>query len=907
MTHDTPLILPFTGIRAADLPKVGGKGANLGELAHAGFPVPPGFCLTTTAFQSFMDACPDPEALYAMLETPGSGEIEALRQAGARIRSTLLAVPVPPAVAAAVREAWQEAGREHAYAVRSSATAEDLPQASFAGQQDTFLNVRGAESLLDAVRRCWVSLFTDRAILYRAKNGFPHREVQLSVIVQRMVPAETSGILFTADPLTGHRHTLAIDASFGLGEALVGGLVTPDTYRVDKRTGAVIERRIADKVTGILAQEGGGTRQVALEEAQRKQAALTESQVLALAELGTRIETHYGSPQDIEWAIVNPESVIPSKAQQSPSPSTPTNQGIYILQSRPITSLYPIEGLPSPDGSLHVYFSLGHQQSMTRAMAPLSLSSVQLLMPIGRQEGGAGNTVVRASAGRLFADITIPLRHPVLRRGILGLLSQLDALAPEAARQVIRRPEFRRPHGLRPSFGSLRWVSGLFRRVLGSLWWRNLSGFRARTNALMDDFVEETSRRLAAESPRPARLQAVRETLPQVFPFFLNWVPEAAAGIAATRLLPRLARRWLSVEQCEALTLGIPGNVVNEMNLAIGDMADLARETPQLAAACSDLGADGQTWLQQAAQIPGSGPFIAAWEAFMARYGMRGPAEIDILMPRWHEDPLPLLQVIAGAVQNQAGAHRARQEAFIRGRQAAFEALLAKAGRGPLGWARARLFSRLYHTMTEVGGMREHHKLLAVRILGVVKNALREMAGQLVAEGKLQQADDLWFLTWDELPAIWEGVDQDWEGLVAKRRADLDRWQQLTPPLIVTSDGESPAVRYRVEDAPPGALLGNPVSMGVVEGVAHVIRDPQREQLAPGEILVAEFTDPGWTPLFINASGLVLEVGGPLTHGAVVAREYGIPAIVGVRGATGALQTGQRVRVDGNRGVVEVL
>ena len=362
-------------------------------------------------------------AFMHYLDTVTTDNVETVRRVGQRVRQVLLEVPMPGDVADAVRQSWQEIGTDHAYAVRSSATAEDLPDASFAGQQDTYLNIIGEAALLDAIRRCWVSLFTDRAILYRAQNGFNHRDVQLSVVVQQMIMSEISGVLFTADPLTGHRHTIAIDASFGLGEALVSGLVSPDAYRVDKRTHTILDRQIADKQVAIFPKTDGGTRQETLSAAQREQTVLTDAQILALAELGSEVESHYGTPQDIEWAIADGQ--------------------IYLLQARPITSLYPIDGLQSPDDSLHIFFSLGHQQSMLRAMAPLSISTIQVMMPIGHAESIFDNAYIRTSGGRMFADITLPLRHPVLRRVMLGLLSQLDALAPEAVRQVMQHPEFR--------------------------------------------------------------------------------------------------------------------------------------------------------------------------------------------------------------------------------------------------------------------------------------------------------------------------------------------------------------------------------------------------------------------------------------------------------------------------------
>ena len=304
--------------------------------------------------------------------------METVRRVGQQVRQTLLDVLIPAEFAEVARKSWQEIGVEHAYAVRSSATAEDLPDASFAGQQDTYLNIIGEEALLDAIRRCWVSLFTDRAILYRCQNNFSHRGVQLSVVVQKMIMSETSGILFTADPLTGHRHTLTIDASFGLGEALVGGLVSPDSYHVDKRTRTVLDRQIADKQIAIFPEKNGGTRQETLPADKRKQTVLTDDAILSLTEMGCQIESYYGKPQDIEWAIADRQT--------------------YLLQSRPITSLYPIDGLTSPDDSLHIFFSMGHQQNMTSAMAPLSLSSFPNFIPPELRSDDGTITILRSSS-----------------------------------------------------------------------------------------------------------------------------------------------------------------------------------------------------------------------------------------------------------------------------------------------------------------------------------------------------------------------------------------------------------------------------------------------------------------------------------------------------------------------------
>ena len=244
-------VAPFDSIDKRDLGLVGGKGANLGEMTRAGFPVPGGFCVTTDAFRAFLEGAGDTAALFARLAALNPEDTEAVRRAGDETRARLRTAPIPDAVSAVVEAAWRDAGADHSYAVRSSATAEDLPGASFAGQQDTYLNVRGREALLEKVRNCWVSLFTDRAISYRARNGFDHRRVLLSVVVQRMVFPEVSGILFTADPIDGRRQVVSIDAGFGLGEALVSGLVSAGLYKVDKRTGDLIEKKIARKTLAI--------------------------------------------------------------------------------------------------------------------------------------------------------------------------------------------------------------------------------------------------------------------------------------------------------------------------------------------------------------------------------------------------------------------------------------------------------------------------------------------------------------------------------------------------------------------------------------------------------------------------------------------------------------------------------
>ena len=724
--------------------------------------------------------------------------------------------------------------------------------------------------------------------MYRIKNNFSHRDVKLAVVVQKMIFPEKSGVMFTAHPLTGHRHTLTIDASFGLGEAIVAGLVTPDTYSVDKRTRKIIERKISNKEIAVFPRKEGGTLTEKVSQDRAGQPALTGEEILELTSLGCKIESHYGHPQDIEWAI--------EKKQ------------IYLLQTRPITSLYPIEGLEYPEGTLGIFFSLARQQGMLRAMTPLGMSTIKILLPLGKEKNSLETKYVRSSGNRLFLDVTLPLKHFIARRGIFALLSQIDALAPEALKQAMKRPEFKRSPRLRPSFSHYRAGVGFFRRIMADIWWRDLTGTIEKVNKMIEEYVFETRARLETIPIGKERLQIMVETLQGLFPYIIDgWLPEFIAGNAATHLLKKFAKRWLSPADVEKLVTGIPGNVVNEMNMSIGDLADIIRDSPELVKSLEQVENDASSWIKQVEKMEGSKTFLDAWNDFISRYGMRCPAELEISTPRWYEDPTSLLMVIKEALQREKGHHRKKEKDLINERELAIEKLIRKARKGIFGRLRVRIYKRLYKTMLNVGGLREHHKYLAMRIFAILKENLKEIARKLVDENKIHEVDDVWYLTWPELFKIWDDAGTNWKEIIDNRRKEMKKNEKLKPPMVITSDGETPIVQYKVEDAPEGALIGNPVSPGVVEGMVHVIHDPQNETLSPGEILVAEFTDPGWTPLFINAKGLILEIGGALTHGAVVAREYGIPAVVGVQDATKKLQTGQKVRLDGNRGIIEII
>ena len=554
--------LDLSEVNRASLSLVGGKGANLGELLAAGFPVPPGFCVTTAAFERFIAAQPAMEHHYATLAALDPHDLDGVRVAGEAIRALLVATPMPPEIERAIVERWHAHGEDAAYGVRSSATAEDLPQASFAGQQDTYLNVRGAAALLKAVRDCWASLFTDRAILYRAQQGFDHRDVSLSVVVQRMIQAEISGIMFTADPVSGNRTIVSIDASYGLGEALVSGIVSADLYQVSARERQIVKRQIADKQVMVRSLPEGGVEQVALEGAARTAPVLDDAQVLALADIGRAIAAHYGTPQDIEWALADGRW--------------------YVLQARPITSLFPLPQPAPLDDSLHIYFSFSHFQVMTDPMPPLAASIWRILMPFGKPKGAIETPLFSIAGGRIYVDASLVARHPVLGKVVPHVIRNADLLAGQGVAQVIEREAFRRGPVIR--LRSIAPIAGpLLGRVLAVLWWKRLDGEPERGERLMERYVANSRALLQATPAGEARVRAAIVLLSDFLLFVVrNWFASVVGGMLAASIARRLLKNVAAADDVTAIGRGLSNNVTTEMDLAVGDLADIVRQAPAL-------------------------------------------------------------------------------------------------------------------------------------------------------------------------------------------------------------------------------------------------------------------------------------------------------------------------------------
>jgi rifampicin phosphotransferase len=865
-------VLDFDEIDQTQGAIVGGKGAHLGELARIeGIRVPSGFCVTTDAFQRIMAEAPSIGERLDRLSRLQPDDRDALRARSAEIRRAIEGTAIPDDLTAAITRPLARFGEQAAWAVRSSATAEDLPTASFAGQQDTYLNVVGPAAVLQHVSRCWASLFTERAVTYRLRNGFDHRKVEMAVVVQQMVVPQASGILFTADPVTGNRKVASVEAIFGLGEALVSGVVNADVYQV--RDSEVVARAIATKQRAIYASPAGGTQEQAIAPERQEQPALTDAQAVRLARLGRRIEAHFGRPQDIEWCLVDDD--------------------FQLVQSRPITTLFPIP--ESGDQENHVYLSVGHQQMMTDAMKPLGISMWQLTA--GRPMDKAG--------GRLFVDVAPILASPVSRAGFLEMIGKSDLLTRDALQTLLDRGDFIREQpdegpGAAPSIAPPRGAPAPIEAdpaIVAELIERNQASvaelqrdIQAKSGPVLLDFILED-------------IQELRRLLfdPRSTQVFMT-------AMEATWWLNEQLEAWLGEKNAaDTLTQSVPNNVTSEMGLALLDVADVIRPHPDVVALLEQV--EDEKFLDELATLPGAGGREArdAIRAFLDQYGMRCAGEIDITRPRWSERPGTLVPMILSNVRNFQPGDGARR--FEAGRQEAEQKeqeLLERLRALPDGEEKAAETKRMIDRVRTFIGYREYPKYGMVSRYFVYKQALLDEAERLVQANVLREPEDIFYLTFQELHDVARTHQVDDE-LIRQRRDALVAYQALTPPRVLTSDGEIINGAYRRDDLPDGALVGLPVSAGTVEGRARVVLDMADADLEPGDILVTAYTDPSWTPLFVAIAGLVTEVGGLMTHGAVIAREYGLPAVVGVEHATRLIQDGQWIRVHGTDGYIEIL
>ncbi|MCU1433778.1 MAG: Pyruvate, water dikinase [Pseudarthrobacter sp.] len=896
----TTLVVDFTQMASASLALVGGKALNLGRLAAADFPVPPGFCLTTAGYR--MAAPTELDAIAGRLDgagQDGAGQ-DGAGQGGAgmgragglpdgdrddlarRARETVAEAPVPPAVEAAVRDAYAAMGGVPV-AVRSSATAEDLPFASFAGQQDSYLDVVGADAVVDAVRLCWASLWTDRAVAYRTTNGISHREVGIAVVIQQMVQARTAGVLFTANPVTGTRTETVIDAAPGPGQAVVSGAVNPDHF-------------VLDTASGRLLQQPDGTAP-----------SLTGAQLLELAALGDAAQRLMGAPQDVEWVID-----VGGKA--------------WLTQSRPITTLYPLpaddplDGQAGADGTsdggsgadTRVYLCGTLLQGLTRPITPMGLSVLGLMRGSNKGPWKYVNPGLR-----MYVDLTPLLRNKSGRQSLVKVLPLADGRSAALLPALLDDPRFsvvRRPRNNRGGEGPITPARarskgtegtqslGLFLRLIPpmarALLWPERELRRARR------YQDRLAARLVLPLPATAarRLQHTEDIMATTINGLIQaTLPAPSVGYLMLAAARRLLRGIAKPRELEAVLRGLPHNVTTMMDLELWNLTVSLAMDPESRRVFTELNPDGLASRYKARMLPAAAQ--SGLQEFLAKYGHRAVAEIDLGMPRWSEEPDHILGMISNYLRVD-DPEQTPDRQFARAAdhaEARIGDLVARAGSA--GRLRGRLVSLCLRRTRQLAGLREFPKFCIILVLAEMHRQLSEVGAELVRNGVIDAAGDVFFLDFDELRVGLRGADL--KGIVTRRRRlyDVELRRRRVPRLLL-SDGTDVEAAAKPQPAAGDHLTGTPASAGTATGKVRVIMDPVGARLEPGEILVAPSTDPGWTPLFMTAGALVMEMGGVISHGAVVAREYGIPAVVGVADATTRLRDGQSITVDGAAGTV---
>jgi pyruvate,water dikinase len=862
----------FRGIRRDDVALAGGKGANLGELSRAGLPVPPGFVITTEAYDAFVKSNEFGVAIAELTTVPRADDPAAFEEAAERIHDLFAGAKAPKKMAEEVRAAYNKLGEETAVAVRSSATAEDLSGASFAGQQETYLNVRGAEALLEAIKDCWASLWTARAMAYRARQGIDPTTVSLAVVVQRMVESEAAGVLFTANPANGRRSEAVIGAAWGLGEAVVSGSVTTDDIVVEKESGRVISRETADKEVMTVYAEGG-TEERPVPEARRREPVLDDEAAATLARYAARIEDHYGSPQDIEWALAGGE--------------------FFIVQSRPITVLPEPEADPPTDWSVPDHKALYVRASIVEQMPdPLSPLFADLI-----------EAAVVRSLRKLMDEF---LGKPILREGDLGFPTINGYAYYYYSLPAMWRVSVRSPAAFRNLLDSGE------RSVRNR--WREYS--RPRYQKTVERWEENPPDDLSATR----LLEGARELLDAGAEYYTSVqtiIPLAASSEALfTAFYDRLVRRQ-GDPPAQAFLLGFDSTPIR-VEKSLYDLAVWCGEYPGLAAVLTDAPSDRALELLRTEEPP-VGLDEGAWREWRSRFQSHLDRfghtvyNLDFVNPVPADDPGPLFEALKFYLRGEGQNPYERQRRTAARREEATRAMLER-----LDAPRRKLFGGLLGWAQDAAPMRED----ALADVGLawppMRRMLLELGRRLAEAGAMERPADVFWLRRDEAQKLASSLDAGETRVGSLSEAVEERkmlWRgqrRVTPQQLLPKGtwvelfrGWMPAGS---EEQTGDTIRGVGASAGRVTAPARVLGGPEDfGQMRPGEVLVAGITTPAWTSLFAMSSAVVTDVGGPLSHSSIVAREYGIPAVLGTGVATRRIRSGQRIRVDGDAGTVTLL
>jgi phosphohistidine swiveling domain-containing protein len=859
---------------------VGGKGAALAEMARAGIPVPDGFHVTTAAYDAFVAHNELQPAILAAIEAADPQNPASLETASRTIAELFLQGQIPPEIAGAVANAYASLlGTAPVVAVRSSATAEDLPEASFAGQQETYLNIEGADAVLDAVKRCWASLWTARAIGYRARRAIGVEGLSLAVVVQRLVPAEAAGVLFTANPVNGRRDEAVINAAWGLGEAVVGSQVTPDTYTVDKESGQVLRCDVGAKDV-MTVRVDGGTETEPVPEDLRRAPVLSDDQAADLVRLGVQIENLYGQPRDIEWALAD--------------------GAFAIVQARPITALpepAPRRPVPEPEVPPPTEWEVPNPRARYLRNNIVELMAYPL-------------TPLFATLGRRVINQT-------MHRNMTEFLGSPDILSEETIVTI---------HGY--AYYKGEFTAGQILRLLGGsvgIMRRMFTGMEERWLEARERY-DETVQAWGAGDWTALSIEELLHAVSAVFAVAIDyyvalvsgvipaaWMTEGLFGALYGRLI-----RHRDDPPSETYLLGFDSKPIR----AEKALYDLARWVETEADLSAHLLQKPVHEFAAPTQSPPSDVDETVWReweqrfrSYLDQYG-RTIYDLDFANPTPADDPTPVVQTLKLFLSGEGTDPHARQQALEQRREQATRTTLEH-----LQGLRGRLFRATLERAQRYAPLREDG--LADIGLGypLVRHMLLEVGSRLVEAGAMRQSDDVFWLTEDDIRDAAKVVKQNrsiepLDDHVRKRKAVWRARKGLTPPVSLPLPprwlrkllpSQFRAGEDEVEGAQSNVITGVPCSAGRVTAPARVLRGPEDfDRMAPGDVLVASITTPAWTPLFALASGIVTDVGGPLSHGSIVAREYGIPAVLGTGVATVRIQSGQRVTVDGSAGTVSL-
>lgn len=914
-----------------DKSKLGGKAESLIKLTFSGFNVPEGFVISNIVYLNFIQENNLLQFLKEMIESlyvkdTSKWDTTNILEVSKAIEKKFLSLSFNEKLQKDIEEQIDEF-KGKSFAVRSSGTSEDSEDFSFAGQHSTFLNVT-KNNICKSIIQCWASLFSDRALFYRIHNNMldlssdekiPQWLPQMCVIVQRLISSDVSGVIFTANPLNHTRKDIVINSSYGLGESIVSGLVTPDYYRIKKEDLKVCEKIISEKKIEIIRDEEG-TKTVDVDLEKQKKESLDEKLCLELSKLALGIEMFYETSQDIEFGIENGK--------------------IYILQSRPITSLFPqvteisksltqaIKNIDLPDKPVqddyyHVYVCINHQQMFLDPFRPLGLS----IFSMASELANFMNTTtvprrVYTAGGRLYFDMSDILR---IQNSETSMATKIDKDAAESIKEIQNRKEFQKNAppldysfytnliSMIPYYGIPIGWNFLFSDP------KQLSeDYKKKNEKMLSNFkfmLKETKGNLEILNKIKKALESYNQEL-------LDSIMNLVSGF--------LALSNISDEEQGMILLGLEGNVTTEMGLEVGDLSDIARKYSSVFKKVTQFYNDSiknnklpttELLSQLSEDEEGEKIFKKEYSKFIEKYGHRCKGEIDITNERWKNDSSFIIHSIYSSMQSgNIGDHRKKQELNKKKAKEEIEKKIEKTktesenswwntlSLGLYSNTKTSWMTRCIELSRNTMSLREHPKYFMIKTWERARELFLEIGSDLKKNGILENETDIFYFTIYEIEELVTKKFnvKDVQKLVKKRINEYKRYSKLVPPQILTSDGEDVRVPEKHDDN-PNVFIGLGVSSGAYEGIARVIIDPLKDKLSNGEIMVCSHTDPGWTPLFNTCQGLVIETGGTLTHGSVVARELGLPAVVGIKNCTKKIKSGDTIKIDGRTGKVEII